>query len=469
MTLAEKIAAKNARLVAIKDRLTELKGLSETDDAYDYSEEEQTEMGVLAEETDGVVKSIESLEKMESALKAKAVPIKTSHYPDHKTAPKADLIVKEAVCSLVGFCENKSAEQVAHERYPDHKMDLGVMRNKSAASAADTTTAGYAAELIQTQYSGFMDLLAPVSVFAALASRGTSVDLTNGPVTFPARTADVRATPSFVGEGGAIPVGAISLSSKVMSPYKMGIILAMTREIVQQSNPSIEAIVRKAIIDDTALKLDSAFLDASAAVAGVRPAGIIYNVTGVASSGDTVANILTDIKVALSPMTLANMGAKPVILLNSNTVLALSLIPNSVGGFPFRDELSASGTLMGIPVISSTTLDPTKMIALDSSDFGYGLGSPSFTTSESATIVMANGDVSAPTMSLDGSGGIGTAEETKPDSGISVTGGETGLGTAGAQAISLFQTNTIAIREILPVSWLEMRTGSLEMITGISW
>ncbi len=33
MTLAEKIAAKNARLVAIKDRLTELKGLSETDDA----------------------------------------------------------------------------------------------------------------------------------------------------------------------------------------------------------------------------------------------------------------------------------------------------------------------------------------------------------------------------------------------------------------------------------------------------
>ena len=471
MTLAEKIAAKNQRLVAIKDRLTELKGLAEADDKYEFTNEENDEMVALSEETDGVVKSIESLDKMEKALAAKAQPVKinTSNFPDAKTDKKMDLIVKEAVCSLIGFTQHKSVEQVANEIYKGQVNEVLAMQNKTAVAGADSTTAGWAAELVRQQYAQFMDLLHPVSVFAKVSAMGITVDLTKGPVTFPSRTNGSKAQPAWVGEQGVIPVGRLSLGAKVMSPTKLAVIMAMSREIIQQSVPQIESVVRQAILDDTAEVIDAAFLASTAAVAGVRPAGILDGITGVASAGTAVADIITDIKTALKPMTTANMGAKPVLLMNSNTALGLASLVSAVGMFIFRDEIVNSGTLLGVPIVTSTNVPADVMIAMDAAAMGYGIGAPMFDTSESATLTMANADGTAPTQALDATGALGTENEVLPDGGISVVGGVTGAGSAGYQAQSMFQTYQLALRAIVPTNWTVIRTGGIGLITGIAW
>ncbi|MCD6293416.1 MAG: phage major capsid protein [Deltaproteobacteria bacterium] len=480
MNIAQKITAKREHLVSIKDALTILKALSEDgEDSFEYSDDQITEMTTLSEESETTIKSIESLEKMETALAAKAEPVRTHmghNAPAAKKDVPMDLMTKSAVCSLLGFVQSKSAEQVASEIYKG-EMDTinaytkGVAIHKTAVMGADTTTATWAAELVRQQYAEFMDLLQPVSVFARLSAMGITVDLTNGPVTFPSRTNAANASGSWVGEQGVIPLGKLSLASKTMSPTKLAVIMAMSREIISQSVPQIEGIVRQAIIDDTAITLDNNFLDASAAVAGVRPAGILAGLGAIApAGGGTVANIIADIKSVIAPMLSANMGAKPVLLMNSNTLLTLASLPSSVGTFVFRDEITGSGTLLGIPVVTSTTIPATMLIGLDAAALGYGMGAPEFATSESATLTMANADGTAPTQATDGAGGLGTAGEVKPDGGISVVGGaDSGAATAGYQAQSMFQTYQLALRMVLPANWMAVRVGGIGHIAALPW
>ena len=66
---------------------------------------------------------------------------------------------------------------------------------------------------------------------------------------------------AFVGENGVIPVKQAKLTSAVMNRFKMAVISALTTELLEQSTPNIEAIIRASILEDTALALDGAFLD----------------------------------------------------------------------------------------------------------------------------------------------------------------------------------------------------------------
>ena len=74
MDISKRIAAKQERLVAIKDELTLLKGLLD-DDAHELTDEEQNKIEVLTDEEATVVKSIESLQKLEQGLASKAAPV----------------------------------------------------------------------------------------------------------------------------------------------------------------------------------------------------------------------------------------------------------------------------------------------------------------------------------------------------------------------------------------------------------
>lgn len=509
MNIAERIQAKEARLVAVKDRVTEIKSLLEADEDYELTDDETEELATLSDEQDALIKSIESLRTMEETLARKAAPAKgyTAASGAKPTVPAqaakkeqgGNLLIKTITAAVIAKMTDRSQDEVRSELYGDDDRVAAVSKAyfartiKSATDAADTTTAGWAAELVRNDIRGFLTELAPLSVYASLVNRGNllSFDGANS-VTIPRRNRTNQSSGAaagaaahahlgaqmggaWVGEGGVIPVKQMALSSQTLNRYKTAVISAFTNELMEQSVPNIETIIRSAILEDTALALDGGLLDGVAAVAGVRPASIVNGVTGTASAGATAANIITDLKVLFAAMNAIN-GASPVLILNSNRLLGLSTITTAAGGFMFRDEVAA-GRLLGVPFIASTTVNPATVVIVDANSFWGANDAPRFAVSDQATLTMANADGTAPTQAGDATdhtgGAIGDAEQVPQDGGIIVTGDTSGApagaAVAGYGAQSMWQQYQTAVRMVLPASWAMTRPNSVAMLTGVAW
>ena len=504
MNISDRIKANNERLIAVKDRLTEIKSILENDDEAVLTDEDQAELETLTDEQETLIKSIASLNKIESGLAAKAEPV-TAHSAARVPARPAQkeaggsLLVKNITANLIAHMTQQRPADVVEQMYGDDDRVKAVSKhfgvNKAAVDSADTTTAGWAAELIRTDYRAFLDDMAAVSIYGALLQQAGAQSLDFGganSISIPRRdpanqsygaAAGLAAAAhlggqiggSFVGEGGVIPVKAMALASQTMNRYKLAVISTMTNEILEQSTPNIEGIVRRAILDDTALALDGALLDGVGMVAGVRPASVFNGVAGTASAGVDATSIIADMKTLLGALSAIN-GANPVLIMNSNRLLGLSTITTAAGGFMFRDDI-AQGRLLGVPVLSSTTVNPTTVGILDAGSFVGANDTPTFAISDQAALTMANADGTAPSqagVATDHTGGdLGTEEQVPPDGGIILTGDTTaapaGTSVAGYQAQSLFQSYSTGIRMVLPTSFGMVRSNAVAYLTGVNW
>lgn len=468
-SLSDLIKDYQSQLLAKKDELTEVSKLLEAtpdDDAL------LAQSDTLCTEIEKLNKQLDSAEAREKAIAQRAAHQSPAiiHNTQTKAAPAGDLLVKHATAAFIAFNERKTVEQVVAERYKDHKALDAVV--KTAVAGADTTTVGWAAELVRNDTVGFIEALKPVSVYAALASLGTAIPFGNAhSITIPRRGTTGGLAGAFVGEQGVIPVGKTNFGSSRLDRFKMSVISVFSKELARTSTPQIEAVIRAGIEADTAEALDTAFLDASAAVAGVRPAGIRNNAnTSAGTAGGGAAAVIADIKSMVGVMTAAKTGAKPVLIMPSTSKLSVGLLNTTLGEFLFRDEL-AGGRLLGIPVIASTNVPANTAILIDAAHFATAFGVPEFDVSETATLTMANADGTAPTQAIDAAGALGTAGQVLPDGGINVHGGAAGVGTAGYVAQSMFQTWQTAVRMVMPISWglMQAPASVVAARTAITW
>lgn len=503
MSIAEKIIAKEERLVAIKDRLTEINALVDADPDHEFSEAEDAEISALSDEQESVLRSIESLRKIEAGLASKAQPAPRPAAPGASKRPPAaaarkesggSLLVKSMAAAVIGHMTQRGTQEVLAEMYGDDDRVLAASKiyvgtRKSATALADTTTPGWAAELVQNDMRGFLTDLRARSIYAQLVNTAGAQSLDFGganSITIPRRNVAGQSTGAatagaaaahlgaqmggaWVGEGGVIPVKQMVLASQTLNRYKLATISAFTNELLDQSTPSIEAIIRNAILEDTALAVDGGLLDGVAAVAGVRPASILNGVTPTASAGATAADVITDLRVLLDAMSAIN-GSSPVLIMNTSRLLGLATVQTVAGGFMFRDEI-ASGRLLGVPVLSSTTVNPAYVVMVDAGSFVGANDAPQFYVSDQATLTMANSDGTAPTQAEDGTGALGDPEQVPPDGGIYVAGGVAAAGAAGAgySAMSLYQQYSTAVRMVLPSAWGLVRPGSVAALSGVAW
>lgn len=469
MSLNERIKTAEAELLKLKDQLVATtKSLEDTPD--DDSLLAQCDQ--LSSDVETKSKSLESLKKAESALAQKAATQSPAiiHRFDNRESKPGEIIAKQAAVNLIAFQERKSVEQVLAERYKDDQKAQAVI--KSAIGGADSTTSGWASQLVQEDIAGFIEALKPVSVYAALAGYGTAIPFGNAnSVKVPRRGTTGGLAGAFVGEQGAIPVGKSNFASDTLNRYKMGVISVFSKELSRVSTPQIENLIRTGILDDTAKALDTALLDAAASVAGVRPASIRFGAdTAAGTAGGGTAAVIADIKGMVSTMIAANTGARPVLVIPSVSKLSLGLMSTALGEFLFRDELSRN-QLLGIPVIASTNVPANTAILVDAQYFATAFGTPEFDISDTATLTMANADGVAPTQAMDAAGALGTAGQVLRDNGISVAGGVSGAGSAGYQAQNMFQTWQTAVRMVLPLSWGLMMPANTVVSerTAITW
>jgi hypothetical protein len=212
--------------------------------------------------------------------------------------------------------------------------------------------------------------------------------------------------------------------------------------------PAIEGLLRNAIQEDTAVSIDTVLLDTNAATA-IRPAGLRNGVAALtATAGGGFTALVGDIKQLSGALLTATNGniRQMVFIMNPQQALSIAFTQPAVPGglFPFANEI-ANNRLAGRAVIQSGTVPLGVVIAVDAADFVSVNGeNPRFEISDQATLHM---------------------EDTTP----------LAIGTAGspnsvaAPVRSLFQTDSMALRMILPMNWALRRTGIMAWTENVTW
>jgi HK97 family phage major capsid protein/HK97 family phage prohead protease len=363
----------------------------------------------------------------------RAVAMDIRHFGEDRKRPIADVVKGE-----FGDGDMSVMVRTAMSRF-------GIA--KAVSIPADTTTSGWADTLVQTVIGDFIEALMPLSVYPKLREKGGKFTFgRNGVISLPARNTATTVAGAFVAQGAPIPVRQGAFTPITLTPKKMGVITTMTREITEHSTPQIEAIIRQAMMEDTAVAIDTVLLDATAS-STVRPAGLKNGISKInASATASIVGFVADLKALYAALITATNGnvRAPAWIMNPGDVLAASLLQTTVGETPFREEL-ARGTLLGIPVITSTTGLSDMMGIIDAADFLTATGdNPQFSVSDQAVLHM---------------------EDTSPAAISTVA----TPNTVAAPIRSLWQTDTMAIRMIMDINWAKRRSGIFQWTDTMAW
>lgn len=438
-TLSQRIQDAEGDLVAKKDKLVELNSA----DALDLDAIEE-----LNGQIDLAERTVKALKASEAKIGAGAVSVvATPAAPAINRRPLGfpqrevgglDLLVRRALVHACALYSERGIDQILEERYPGHEATAAIVR--AAAPLATTGNAGFVAELQQVTYAGFLDALQGKSVYPALRDNGYSVSFDSAGTAYLPQRTGAGANGSFFGEGQPIRVGRITVAAPAFTARKMGVIIPFSREAAKRSTPSLEGVLRKAIVDDTSAVLDSNLLDANAG-STIRPAGLLYGVPAVASGyggGDHVA-VKEDFKALLKPFFDANAADGITVVMNPAQGLSIALMDGPANNAGWFEEIRKR-----VNLVESTHATAGRLVALHNSDFATALGDmPEFEISNQATIHM---------------------EDSAPAEIVSATGPST-----ANPVRSFWQTDSMGVRMVMDVSWTMARSGMVSWIDGTTY
>ena len=440
-------------------RLEEVFGLS-VEEGRSMDDAERDEYDTLKAEIKTLDSDIVRCKEMLETMANKAV---TPSTPSSEQGSKAPHIlnvrsVRDELEKGIGFArlakvralsrlDGESRSEIARRLYGENSSTFQQVI-KAPVPAGTTTDATWAGPLVGDETSAFADFieyLRPMTITGQFGSGGVP-----GFRRVPFYTALVGQTSGgsgyWVGEGKAKPLTKFDFERKSLTPLKVANIAVITEELLRDSSPSAEAIIRDSLAAALAERMDIDFIDpAKAAVAGVSPASILNGAPTAASAGVTADDVRADIRTLFDLFLAAdNPPRSGVWVMSASTALALSLMQNPLGQAEFPGIGMSGGTLFGLPVITSEYM-PTNtaggIVALvNASDIYWAdEGGVSVDMSREASLEMDDApahDSPTPT---------------------------------GASLVSMFQTNSVAFRAERTVNWMPRRTNSVAYLTGVNW
>lgn len=432
-TISQRLEEAQASLVAKRDHLVELNEADELD--HDSIATVNDEIEVLEKDVAALERSETKMAKSTGAA-APAINRRPLGFPQ-SDVKGFDLLVRAVVTRGISHFSQKPIDKVLDERYPGHEATAYIA--KADQLIGTTTGSHWADDLVQTVNQGFLNALTGFSVYPALRDRGIALNFdAAGTVKIPRRTGGT-AGGGFVAEGDPIRVGRLTTANAELSPHKMGVIVAFSRELAKRSTPAIEALVRRGILEDTGAVLDAAILDATVG-SSARSAGLLYGVSATASGyggADHVA-VKADFAALLDPFIAANAASGITVIMNPAQGLAIAMMDGPEGNSAWFNAISGR-----VNIVESTYATANRLIAIRNSDLATAMGdSPEFDVSEQATIHM---------------------EDTTPLEIVS------GSPTVADPVRSLWQTGSTGIRMMMDVAWVMARTGMVAWIDGTSY
>jgi HK97 family phage major capsid protein/HK97 family phage prohead protease len=451
--IAERKQAFAAEKAAKVAKMNEIVG---SDDGATMSAEAQDQFDTIVAEIKSIDEHLSRLETLEQVNKANAVPVagKTQEEGTQSRSGQAPVITvkanrppgigmaRVAIAKYLAAVDGMTVREIVDERWPDDSQVKAYFQ-KATVPAGSTTNSTWAGNLVDTtNLAGeFVDYLRPQTIIGRIPG------LTRVPFNVRFTGQSTGAVANWVGQGKAKPVTSFSTTADTLLFTKIAAIAVITDELARYSSPNAETMVRNELARAVVEREDIDFIDpASAASSGVNPASITNGLTPLSSAGTSADNIRTDIQNLLEYFILNNVNPTGLVLVMPNTLaLAAMILRNSLGQPEFPELTMTGGTLMGIPVITSQYAANQSgsgniIVALNAPDIYLADdGNVSLSASREASIEMSD----AP-------------------SGDSVAG-------TGASLVSMFQTNSIAIRAERSINWAKRRSTAVVYMDDVNW
>jgi HK97 family phage prohead protease len=455
-TIAEQITALESKRSASAARMEAVmqKGLDEdrTSDAG-----EQDEFDNLSSEVEALDKDLVRLRKIEQA-KAFAAKAVKGERTDDGVAARSGIISVKAPPKLqpgIGFAQRLRCEILSHRQYrpagdiatelygPDSPVTLELTQ-KANVVAGSTISGNWAANLVSLEggtAQDFIEWLRPQTILGRFGQGGVP-SLRNVMFNVPMIAQTAGGAAWWTGEGKAKPLTAFAFTRTTLAPLKVATICVLTMESVRFSSPKSDTIVRDQLGAAVRERIDIDFITPSkAAVAGISPASITNGAATIVSSGDDADAIRVDIRSLIAKYTAANNPpTSGVFIMGSTTAGGLASLTNPLGQPEFASMSFTGGTLFGYPVIVSDYV-PAGIVALVNASDIY---------------LADDGEVSVDSSTE------ASLEMTDAPTGSSITPTATSL-------VSMYQTNSIAVRAERVLNWARRRTQSVAYLTSADW
>lgn len=462
-TTAEKISAFEASRAAKSAAMAKI--MEEAgDETLDESKSE--EYDTLKAEVDQIDKHLGRLNDLVKLESSSAKVVKGASIGDGSASrgehvrvtvndpslPKGIAFARYARCKALGRLDGIPAYDVAKQLYPDHTALEHILKTNIAAGT--TSVDAWAGALVKPSniFADFVEYLRPMTIIGQFGV-GNVPSLRRVPFRTYLPSMTSGTTGYWVAEGAGKPVSKPAFSTTYLTPYKCAAIAVTTMELLRDSSPSVETIIRQDLARAVAAKLDTDFLDPQKGVnlpAG-SPASISNGATLTNSSGRDADSVRADLVSIFAQYIAANnIPSSGVWVMSAITALQLSLLTNALGQPEFPGMQMTGGMLQGLPVITSEFLgytydSPTEgrdVFLVNASDIWFADdGGVDVSMSDQATLEMTDTPV---------------GESTTP----------TAMNTA---FVSMWQTNSVAFRAERSVSWARRRSEAVQHLAQVEW
>jgi hypothetical protein len=276
---------------------------------------------------------------------------------------------------------------------------------RGAVSPTSTTNAA----ALATVKLALLAALQPVSAAAQVIAKSMGLSF-DGALTIGIPSLSLP-NARWVAEGAPIPVAqGISTAGSRIYPYKLGIIVSMTREMIESS--SAESITRQLLVESTGPVLDQALFSASAGVAGLHPPGLLFNIPPLtASTGSGFDAMLQDVGSLVQAVAPVSGAGQPLIVAAPKQATAI--------GMAARDPLTTVLSSAALPVGTVVAVVPQALVSV----------------------------VETPRLDASSEAGSLHMEDTAPAEIVD------GSGVFAKPVMSIFQMDSVALRMTLPASW----------------
>lgn len=365
--------------------------------------------------------------------------VKTADPDDKFKGQSLTRLVMAKAAAFVAMKEGNylNAGEWAEKRWGKSHPSL-VRYIKAAVAGGGTGSGEWGAELAQsnTRYTGdFVEFLYSMTVFDRLPLREV-------PARVHIKGQDGAATGYWVGESKAIPVSKPDFSDVELTPLKVGAIAVCSKELIEDSDPSAELWIRDSIAQASAQRVDTTFLSAAAASAGVSPAGILNGLSALAPSGTDAAAVRADMMSLYAPFLAAKNASGLVQIMTPSMAKALALLVNALGQPEFVGLNASGGTLLGDPVYTGDNVTPGDWILLKPSDI-WEIGDSGVQLSMSDSAMVEQND--APQGATD----TPTA--------------------ASATMVSLWQEESIGFKVVRRINFAKRRTSAVALLSNAEY
>ena len=387
-----------------------------------------------------------------------------------KPLEKGILFARYVMCVGAAYGDTAKALMYAKANYGDTPQIANVIKagltgshvaalfEKAAVAGGTTTDSQWAGPLTQyIQFAGdFVEYLRPQTILGKFGmdngAYGKYPTLRAVPFNIHIRGQTTGGASYWVGQGLAKPLTSVDFNDTYLGWSKAASIAVLSEDLLRFSNPSAEMLVRDALAQSLAGRLDTDFVDPTkAATANVSPASVTYGSTTSHSAGTTAADCRADIATALGGFISANIAPTSAVwITQATTAVQLSLLRNAFGQKEFPDININGGMLEGVPVITSQYVPAesggSMMILLNGQDIWLADdGAVTIDASREASLEMSTNPAnqSAPTGS--------------PPAPVA------------AQLVSMFQTNSVALRAERFINWQKRRASAVQVIDDVNY